>query len=117
MSVMWIPAHTTVPPFAVARKGRRDERSHRSEDDRRVQLFGRRRQGVAGPLGPDSSANRCDTSSSARVRANTRRPSWTATWQTMWAAAPKPYKPSRSASPVIVRERYPIRPAQRSGAA
>ena len=39
---------------------------------------------------PSERANACGASSPARVKANTRRPWWRATWQTMCADAPKP---------------------------
>ena len=50
---------------------------------------------------PSSRAKACEAVSSARVKANTRRPWKRATWQMMWALEPKPYNPRRSASPVI----------------
>jgi hypothetical protein len=58
------------------------------------------------PLGPahsapSSRARSWASASPSRVKANTRRPWWTATWQRMWAEAPNPNSPRRSASPHI----------------
>ena len=39
---------------------------------------------------PSSRAKACVSSSPSRVKANTLLPWWTATWQRMWAEAPKP---------------------------
>ena len=72
-------------------QGERDERAGRGEDQRGVERLGRRLVACARPLGAERRARMPGRRSSpARVKANTRRPSWTATWQMMWAAAPKP---------------------------
>ena len=42
MSLMWMPAHTTVPPLRDSTECERDERADRREDDRRVELLGKR---------------------------------------------------------------------------
>ena len=91
MSDMWIPAHTTMPPGALGAQRGGHELADRGEDDRRVERLGAR-HGAASPAhsAPSDSASSWAAVSSARVKANTRRPSCTATWQTMWAAAPKP---------------------------
>ena len=75
--------HSPVAPRARAR--RRGRRRSRRRAARAVRC----------PEGPAHSAPRrarsCSPASSpGRVNANTRRPSWRATWQTMCAAAPKP---------------------------
>ena len=101
MSLMWMPAQTTVPPFAVARS------AAGTCSPTGANRIAASSSSGAGPAAspahsaPSSRANRCASSSPARVNANTRLPSCRATWQTMCAAAPKPYSPSRSASPAI----------------
>ena len=85
---MWIPAQTTVPPGDRAQR-HRDERTHRREEDRRVERLGRRSRAAA-PSGAEQSAKRWAAASPGRMNANTRRPWWTATWAMMCAAAPKP---------------------------
>ena len=87
---MWMPAHTTVAARRGGAQRGRDELADRREDDRGVERLGAGRHRVAGPLGAELSASAWAASSSARVNANTRRPSCTATWQMMCAAAPKP---------------------------
>ena len=47
---MWMPAHTTEPPLAVARERRRHELPRRGEHDRGVELLRRGPEGVSGPL-------------------------------------------------------------------
>ena len=85
------------------RERRRDELAGRGEDDRRVELLGRR--GPRPPI-PRRASGRTPAprASPSRVTAKTRRPCASATCVTMCAAAPKPYSPSRSASPAS-RER------------
>ena len=54
---------------------------------------------------PSERANASADASPGRVKAKTRRPWARATWQMMCAAAPNPYRPSRSASPARRSER------------
>ena len=53
MSLMWIPAHTTLPPGARFLSAAGDERSRGGEDDRRVELLGRRVVAAARPGGAE----------------------------------------------------------------
>ena len=46
MSLMWMPAQTTVPPGATRAQGKRDELAGGGEDDRRVERLGQ--PGLAG---------------------------------------------------------------------
>ena len=51
---MWMPPQTTTPPLQVALKRRGDQRSHRGEDDGRVQFCRGELLGAAGPDGPQA---------------------------------------------------------------
>ena len=53
MSLMWMPAHTTVPPLRDGAQRRGNERTDRREDDRRVERLGRRGPSLARPLGAE----------------------------------------------------------------
>src|SRR5713226_2429663 len=53
MSVMWIPAQTTAPPFATASSAAGTSGPGRREDDRRVEFLRRTLVGGAGPLGAE----------------------------------------------------------------
>ena len=55
---MWIPAQTTVPPGRTARQRHRHELARRGEDDRGVELLGRRLVGASRPLGPERAGER-----------------------------------------------------------
>ena len=81
-----MPPQTTVPPLRHRLQRRRHQLARRGEDQRGVQLLGRRAGASPAHSAPSSRAKACVALSSARVNANTRRPWWTATWQTMWAA-------------------------------
>ena len=90
MSLMWIPALITRAPFALARSA-----AGISAPTGAKTIAPSSSSGGASPdepthSAPSSRANACVSSSPSRVKANTRRPSWTATWQRMWAEAPKP---------------------------
>ncbi len=114
---MWIPAHTTVPPGSTAASAAGT--CSPTGANRSAASSGSGAGPDASPAhsAPSPAASACASTSPARVNANTRRPSQTATWHTMWAAAPNPYRPSRSASPAIRSARWPISPAHSSGAA
>ena len=90
MSLMWIPAHTTTPAGASARSAAGTSAPTGAKTIAASSSSG------GGPIAspahsqPSESANACEAVSSARVNANTRRPWWIATWQTMCAEAPKP---------------------------
>ena len=97
---MWMPAQTTVPPGATAR------RATGTSSPAGAKMIAASSGSGSPPLpgsetseppsvspaqaAPSSSAKRCVSASPGRVSANTRRPWWAATWQTMWAEAPKP---------------------------
>ena len=88
---MWMPPQTTVPPGATARSAAGTSLTRGREDERGVELLRRACRRMRPPTRrPASRAKPCAAASPARVKANTRRPSCRATWQTMWAAAPKP---------------------------
>ena len=83
----------------------RHELSDRREDDRGIELLGRRPERVAGPLGAEL-AREPLRGLVARPRKSEDAPALKrATWMTMCADAPNPYRPSRSASPAILSER------------
>ena len=90
MSLMWMPAQTTTPPGAVARSAAGTSAPTGAKMIAASSGSGPGCHRVAGPLGAEAAGERLRGLSSARVNANTRRPSCTATWQTMWAEAPKP---------------------------
>ena len=99
MSLIWMPPRTSVPPGTSAR----------SAAGTRVPSGAKMIAPSSGSGGascespayaaPSRSANSRAASSPGRTNANTRRPSTLATWARMCAAAPKPYSPSRGASP------------------
>ena len=93
-------------PFRHRPQRQRHQVPRRSEDDGRVQ----RAPAACVAVSPAHSAPICranswEAVSPGRVKAKTRRPWWRATCVTMCAAAPYPYSPSRSASPVMQSER------------
>ena len=49
MSLMWMPAQTTVPPRPQRAQRRRHQRADRREDDGGVERLRRRGVGAAGP--------------------------------------------------------------------
>src|SRR5919206_78006 len=85
MSLMWMPAHTTTPPGASARSAAGTRAPTGANTIAASSSSG------AGPIAspahsaPSSRANACEAVSSARVKANTRRPWCRATCATMWA--------------------------------
>ena len=87
---MWIPAHTTVPPGATARSAAGTSAPTGAKIS--AASSGSGPGAIASPAhsAPSERASSCAALSSARVKANTRRPWATATWQMMCAAAPKP---------------------------
>ena len=87
---MWIPAQTTRPPRSVARRA-----VVTSGPTGAKMIEESSGQGASSSLepaqaAPSSSASSWAALSPGLVNAATSRPSWTATWQMMWAAAPKP---------------------------
>ena len=74
MSLMWMPAQTTVPPLSDGAQRHRHERADRREDQRRVERLGRRLVGAARPAAPSVRANACAALSPGRVKAKTSRP-------------------------------------------
>ena len=91
MSLMWMPPQTTMPPLRHRPQRGGHELAGRREDERGVELLGRRAERVARPLGAQLEREGLRGRRRPRaVKANTRRPWWRATWQTMCAAAPKP---------------------------
>ena len=87
---MWMPAVTTVAPFAVARS------AAGTSSPSGAKMMAASSSSGAGPSespahsAPSSRASAWASVSSARVKAKTRLPWWRATWQTMCAEAPKP---------------------------
>ena len=69
-----MPAHTTTPPRPHRPQRRGHELADGSEDDRRVELLGRRAQRVAGPLAAELEREGLRRLVAARVKAKTRRP-------------------------------------------
>ena len=90
MSLMWIPAHTTLPPFATARSAAGTSSPAGAKMSAASSSSGAGPSASPAHSAPSERANACDSTSSARVKANTRLPWWRATWQMMCAAAPKP---------------------------
>ena len=74
ISDMWMPAHTTTPPFVERAQCRRHELAGGGEDDRRIELLRGRVQRAAGPSAPSPRAKACVASSPGRVKANTAGP-------------------------------------------
>ena len=89
MSLMWIPAQTTVPPFVTARSAVGTS----APTGAKMIAASSGSGGVSSeaPLhtAPRLRANACALVSPA-LNANTRRPWNRATWATMCASAPKP---------------------------
>ena len=90
MSLMWIPAHTTVPPGAVARSAAGTSAPTGAKISAASSGSGPGCMASPAHSAPSERASACAPSSPARVKTNTRRPSCTATWQMMCAAEPKP---------------------------
>ena len=87
---MWIPPQTTLPPLASARSAAGTSSPAGAKISAASSSSGGGPSASPAHSAPSSSANACVSSSPARVNANTRRPWWTATWQMMCAAEPKP---------------------------
>ena len=90
MSLMWIPAQTTEPPFSTARRA-----TGTSSPTGAKMIAASSGSGGSSPDAPAHSApseraNACPSASPSRVNANTRRPCQRATWAITWADAPKP---------------------------
>ena len=74
MSLMCMPAQTTVPPLATVPSAAGTRASYRGEDDRRVQFLGRRFFGASCPLGAELPGGLLRLLSFGLVKAKTRRP-------------------------------------------
>ena len=105
MSLMWIPAQTTTPPFASAASAAGTSAPAGAKMIAASSSSGGRSSEPPAHSAPRLRANAWPSASPGFVKAKTRRPWWRATWATMCAEAPKPYRPSRSASPAIRSER------------
>ena len=91
MSLMWMPAQTTMPPRSQRAQRGRDELAGRGEDDRRVERLGPGSSASPAQVAAELERERLRRASSpARVNAKTARPCESATCATMCAAAPKP---------------------------
>ena len=90
MSDMWIPAHTTTPPGPTARSAAGTSAPTGAKISAASSGSGPGRVASPAHSAPSDRASAWAPVSSARVNAKTRRPSATATWQMMCAAAPKP---------------------------
>src|SRR5262245_22478071 len=99
MSDMWMPAQTIVPPLAVARSAFGTSVPTGAKMIAPSSSSGGGSSDQPAHSQPSSSANARPSSSPWRTKPNSRRPSWRATCAMMWADAPKPYSPRRSASP------------------
>src|SRR6266511_374409 len=105
MSLMWMPAQTTVPPGAVARSA-----AGTSAPTGANRIAASSDSGGVSPDAPAHSspserAKAWASASPPRVNAKTRWPAWRASCATTWPAAPNPYRPSRSASRTGAQER------------
>ena len=70
MSLMWMPAQTTVPPCRIAASAAGTQRAVRREDDHGIEFVGWPFGCVAGPARLRAHrANSCDSTSAARVPA------------------------------------------------
>jgi hypothetical protein len=90
MSLMWMPPQTTVPPGATARSAAGTSAPTGAKRIAASSSSGGRSSDAPAHAAPSSRAKRWASSSPRRVKANTFRPWWRATWATMCAAAPKP---------------------------
>ncbi len=94
---MWMPAQTTMPPLRTAARARG---TSSPAGAKMITLSSSTGGGWSDPLtdaAPSSDAKRRD--SSPRVTTWTSCPRCSATWITMCADAPNPYRPSRGADP------------------
>ncbi len=90
MSLMWMPALITRAPLALARRAVVISAPIGAKTIAPSTSSGGASSEEPAHSAPSSRANACPSSSPSRVKAKTRRPWCTATWQRMWAAAPKP---------------------------
>ncbi len=90
MSLMWMPAQTTIPPGASTLS------AWGTSGPAGAKMIAASRGSGGGSslspayVAPRDRAKSCVRVSPGRVKANTARPWWTATWQIMCAAEPKP---------------------------
>ena len=87
---MWMPAQTTVAPFAVARSAAGTSSPTGAKMMAASSSSGAAPSESPAHSAPSSRASSWASVSSARVNAKTRLPWWRATWQTMCAEEPKP---------------------------
>ena len=90
MSLMWMPPSTTVPPLPTTLSASGTSSPTGAKTSAASSSSGGGECESPAQRAPSSSANDWAASSPGRVKANTSRPSCTATWQMMWAADPKP---------------------------
>jgi len=74
MSLMWMPAHTTVPPLTTARSAAGTSGPAGAKMMAASSGSGGGASEVPAHSAPNPSAKRCASRSPARVKANTRRP-------------------------------------------
>ena len=87
---MWMPAHTTLPPGASALSAAGTSSPAGAKMIAASSSSGGRWELSPVHTAPRLAAKAWPRSSPARVNAYTSRPWWTATWQIMCAAEPKP---------------------------
>ena len=90
MSLMYIPAQTTVPPRFTAFRARGTSSPTGAKMIAESSPSGGASVESPAHTAPSSRAKRLARSSPGRVKAYTSRPSQRATCAIMWAAAPKP---------------------------
>ena len=91
MSLMWMPAHTTDAAAPTARSAAGTSSPTGAKMIAASSSSGAGPSRVAGPLAAELAREGLRRPRRpARVKAKTRRPWCRATWQTMWALAPKP---------------------------
>ena len=108
---MWMPAHTTMPPFFTASSADTTSGPSLAKMMHASSVSGGRLPLPPAQHAPSDRANSCFRASPSRVNTKQRMPMWRASWITMCAEEPKPYSPSVFGDPVFRSDRYPIRPA------
>jgi len=81
MSLMWMPAQTTVPPGAIALSAAGTSGPAGAKISAPSSSCGGRSSLPPAQTAPSDRANAWVSSSPGRVNAYTSRPWWTATWQ------------------------------------
>ena len=90
MSLMWMPALTIRAPLALTRSAAVISGPSGAKTIAPSSCSGGSSPEAPAHSAPSSRANACPSASPSRVKTKTRRPSCTASWQRMWAEAPKP---------------------------